>query len=305
MRERKVGSDILRYIDMHLEDKLSAAEIAAAAGYSSFYFSRIFKEEMNMTINEYVIRRKLIKASEELTAGRKVIDVAFKYGWKSHAGFTKAFKKEFGFSPSLLKVMIIEIQRIGECGMEPIFLESTEPRRSKEELFEGLIRRMKENGIKVNEKEAEKMYQYADTAYKGRKRYSGEEYVTHPISVAILLADLGADRDTIYAGLFCDVLKKGKTTLEQLKEVLSETIIGFIMEMNQFDCREVKDCSEEVILVKLAERLHNMRTVQFMDKAEWKKKAEETIELFLPMARRLENQKLINELNDLCLRYLS
>lgn len=300
----KVDSRILQYIDAHIEENLSVRKIADEAGYSEFHFSRIFKEEMKMTLKDYVIRRKLIKASEEIIAGRKIVDTAFMYGWESHSGFTKAFKKEFGFSPSLLKMMVIEMKSLGGSSMSHVFLESTKQGMSKEELFQVLVEKIRENGLQFNISEIEKIYLCADKAYAGRKRYSGEEYVTHPINVAILLADLGADIETVYAGLFCDVLRKGKISIEQLKKNLPEKTNRIIWEAQEFDNREAGSSSEEVILLKLVERLHNMRTVQFMDQAERKKKAEETIAFFLPMAREIENQKLINELNDLCIKYL-
>lgn len=299
-----VDNSILRYIDEHIEEELSVSKIANEAGYSEFHFSRIFKREMKMTLKDYVVRRKLIKASEEIIAGQRIIDVAFKYGWKSHAGFTRAFKKEFGFSPSFLRTVLIEIQALGGSGMNHVFLESTKTGINKEELFEILVEKVQEKGLGFNYKELEQIYLCADRAYAGVKRYSGEDYVTHPINVAILLADLDADEDTISAGMFCDVLKKGSMPIEQLKEILSEKVIKIMMDVNEFDSQQIEKCSEKVIIIKLAERLHNMRTMQFMEESEWRKKAEETVALFLPMARKIENQKLIDELNDISLRYL-
>lgn len=304
MKANKVSNSILRYIDEHIEEELSAGKIANEAGYSEFHFARIFKDEMKMTLKDYVTRRRLIKASEQIIAGHKIIDTAVQYGWESHAGFTKAFKKEFGFSPSFLKIMLIEIQSVGGNGMSHVFLESTKQGMNKEELFEILLEKVQENGIDFCFSEIEQIYLCADRAYTGIKRYSGEDYVTHPINVAILLADLGADKETIYAGMFCDVMKKGKMSLEKLKESLPKKVIGIIMKMEEFESKQAGESSEEVVLIKLAERLHNMRTMQFMKETEWKEKAEETIELFLPMARRIENQKLVDELNDLSVKYL-
>lgn len=304
MKTNRVSSSILRYIDEHIGEELSTSKIAKEAGYSEFHFSRIFKDEMEMTLQKYVTRRKLIKASEKIIAGQRVIDAAFQYGWKTHAGFTKSFKKEFGFSPSLLRIMLIEIQSFGGNGMSHVFLETTKSGMGKEELFEVLLKKVQENGIGFNHNEMKQIYLCADRAYVGKKRYSGEDYVTHPLNVAILLADLGADKETIYAGMFCDVMKKGNTSLKLLKEKLPEQVIEIIIGVEGFDSKRVGESSEEVVLIKLAERLHNMQTMQFMKKTEWKKKAEETVELFLPMARQIENQKLIDELNDLSIKYM-
>lgn len=70
-----------------------------------------------------------------------------------------------------------------------------------------------------------------------------------------MLADLEADKETIYAGIFCDVMKKGKMSLEQLKESLPKKVIGIIMRMEEFDSKQAEESSGEVVLVKLAERL--------------------------------------------------
>lgn len=82
---------------------------------------------MNMTVMEYVNKRRLIRASEDIVSGEKVIDAAMKYGWQSHSGFTRAFTKEFHFSPSLLKAMLYEMSVLqGGNGMNHVFLEATQ-----------------------------------------------------------------------------------------------------------------------------------------------------------------------------------
>lgn len=274
-------------------------------GYSPFYFSRIFKNEMGITLKDYVTRRKLIKASEKIVSGYRVIDAALQYGWETHAGFTKAFKKEFGFSPSFLKFMLNEIQYIGGEDMrDSCVLGTTKQGMSKEVLYDVLVGKMCENEIPYNSSELERVYLCADRAYLGVKRYSGEEYVTHPMNVAILLADMGAELDTIYAGMFCDVVKKGAVSLEQLKEQLPEEVVKVIIELEAFDFKRPEENSEQIVLIKLAERLHNMRTLEFVKKEEWKKRAKETIRLFLPMAKRIENKRLVDELCDLSVKYL-
>ena len=95
-----------------------------------------------------------------------------------------------------------------------------------------------------------------------------------------------------------------RQTLEQLKEQLPEAVAKVIIELEAFDFKQAEENSEQIVLIKLAERLHNMRTMEFMEKAEWKRRAKETIRLFLPMARRIENKKLIDELYDLSVKYL-
>ena len=183
-------------------------------------------------------------------------------------------------------------------------LGTTKQGMSKEVLYNVLVGKMCENEIPYNSSELERVYLCADRAYAGVKRDSGEEYVTHPMNVAVLLTDMGAELDTIYAGMFCDAAKKGVMSLEQLKGQLPEEIVKVIIELEAFDFKQAEENSDQVILIKLAERLHNMRTMEFMEKAEWKRRAKETIRLFLPMARRIENKKLIDALYDLSLKYL-
>ncbi len=89
-----------------------------------------------------------------------------------------------------------------------------------------------------------------------------------------------------------------------ISNILPERVVNIIKEMNSFDNKQAGNNSDEVVLIKLAERLHNMRTIQFLKEDERKQKAVETVELFLPMARQIENQRLVDELNDLSVKYL-
>ena len=150
-----VMKQILTYIEEHLEDKITTKELADFAGYSEYHFIRLFKKYTNMTVTEYVIKRKLIKASEEIIERNKIIDVAFKYGWQSHSSFTKAFNREFGFKPSLLRAVTLEINNLDGAkeasewrnSMNHVFLESTNVGKSKEELFDILIEKLNENTL--------------------------------------------------------------------------------------------------------------------------------------------------------------
>ena len=95
-----------------------------------------------------------------------------------------------------------------------------------------------------------------------------------------------------------------KESLNASEAVSYTHLVKVIIELEAFDFKQAEENSDQVILIKLAERLHNMRTMEFMEKAEWKRRAEETMRLFLPMARRIENKKLIDELYDLSVKYL-
>lgn len=189
----------LAYIEKNLEMPISVKQIAERMGYSEYHFSREFKKVMGTSIMDYVIRRKLVKASEMLISGKSVLETAVQFGWQSHGGFTKAFKREYGFSPSLLKIL----------------------------------------------------------------------------------------KETIVGRLPAEI-----------RQILMEAV--------KFDVKRdvLTEQKEGAVMVKLADRLHNMRTLDFLEENRRPQKAKETIEFFMPMAQKLGNQKIIEELNDLSLAYL-
>lgn len=276
---------ILIYIDKNINQEMSLKEIANSAGYSEYYFARSFKEHFGFSIKEYVQKRKLIRASEEILQGNRIIDVAMKFGWESHSGFSRAFKKEFDFQPSLLKVL-------GKEYLYHFFLQSIEVGTKKEELLEILKEKTENNAY------LEIAYHHACEAYSGKVRYSGEEYVTHPLNVAILLAELEADENTVLAGLFCDLHRKGNMSIQRLSDVLPEECVNIIRLLQN---QEIKD--ESVLLIRMAERLHNMRTIEFLRKEARTEKAKETLQYFLPLAKNIASKKLMNELNEIALKY--
>lgn len=289
-----VMNQVLQYIEDHLEEPLNIKLLADMAGYSEFYFIRIFKAHTNETVMEYVCRRRLIKACEDIMAGMRIIDVALKYEWKSHSAFSKSFNREFGFPPSLLRTMKLELDCIGGSCMNQIFLNTTKVGMRKEELLELLKEVVEKNEIDIDEKVLRDVYLAACKAYEGKKRYSGEEYVTHPINVAILLAELGAEHDAVLAGMFCDVTTKGNDI--ELENELPVNVWNIVKQLEEKE-------SNEAILIKLAERLHNMRTIDFISETKKAIKAKETIEIYMPLARKINNQKLTDELNNLAFKY--
>lgn len=302
MKSDVILNHAVRFIEAHIEEPITTIQIAREIGYSEFHFIRMFKACMGITVMEYITVRKLIKASEEILQGVKIIDVALKYGWQSHSGFTKAFKKAFGFYPSLLKVMIIEMDHLGGNAMNHVFLESTKIGATKEELFEILMDKVKEHKIELERETLTEICEAACKAYAGVKRYSGEEYVTHLLNVSIILAELDAESDVICAGMFCDVDRKGVVSLEYLKKQLPPDVFELVCKAAKAGI-ELSAERDDVILIKIAERLHNMRTIKFMDEGKKKEKAKETIEFFMPLVRKLGNKKLVDELNDLGMKY--
>ena len=291
---------ILDYIEAHLEEKLTNAQLADIAGYSEYHFLQLFKAHTGETVMEYICRRRLFRAMDEILAGSRIIDVAFKYGFESHSAFSRAFKREFGCSPSFLRTLRLELDCIGGNCMEQIFLNSTKLGTPKEALFEGLKELLKKNNVAVEETVLDEVYGTACKVYEGKYRYSGDEFVTHTLNVAMLLADMGADADTVLAGLFSDSSERSESV--DLSAELPENVWNIVKNIGLWHTdREI--CPEEVVLIKLAERLHNMRTIEYLAEEKRARKAKETLEFYLPLARKVNNQKLLEELNDLARKY--
>ncbi len=168
----------------------------------------------------------------------------------------------------------------------------------------------------------EKAYRIARDSHKDQKRKSGEPYIIHPLCVAIILADLEMDKETIAAGLLHDVVEDTGMTLEELaRDFGSEVafLVDGVTKLTQlsWDKDKVEIQAENlrkmflamakdirVIIIKLADRLHNMRTGQFWKPEKQKEKARETLEIYAPIADRLGISKIKIELDDLSLKFL-
>ena len=167
-----------------------------------------------------------------------------------------------------------------------------------------------------------KAYDISSKAHQEQKRKSGEPYIIHPLCVAIILAQLEMDKETIVAGILHDVVEDTKYTLDDITKIFGEEIALLVdgvtkltqlnytadkIEMQAENLRKMflamaKDI--RVILIKLADRLHNMRTLQFMKPEKQKEKARETLDIYSPIAHRLGISKVKVELDDLSLKYL-
>ena len=168
----------------------------------------------------------------------------------------------------------------------------------------------------------ERAYQLAKEAHKDQKRKSGEPYLIHPVCVAIILAELELDKETIIAGLLHDVVEDTPITLKDISEQFNEEVallIDGVTKLGQLSYSEDKmDIQAEnlrkmflamakdirVIIIKLADRLHNMRTLQYMKPEKQKEKARETMDIYAPIADRLGISKIKVELDDLGLKFL-
>lgn len=301
--KKEIITESLVYIEKNLKQKISIEEIADYVGYSKFYFSRMFKQEMNISIMEYVKERKVICALESILQGNKILDVAIEYGWESHSGFIKAFKSYYGFSPSLLYAMNLEIINLRGRNMRNYaFYEKTDEHMSKEDLFKLLERKMTEN--KLDTTELGTVYNFCQKSYANKKRYSGDEYITHLLNVSLLLVQIGSEVNVVYAGMFCDVFRKTDVLIDDIKKYLPKDVAQIIIRLRGYDIEKDGLKDEECAVIKMAERLHNMRTIEYMEESEKKRRAKETISIFMPVARKLKNEKVINELNNLSIKYV-
>ena len=164
-------------------------------------------------------------------------------------------------------------------------------------------------------------YEYADTLHKGQMRQSGEPYISHPLNVAYILAEMHADRDTICAGLLHDTLEDTNITKEDISHDFNQNIANLVdgvtklskmnfsskQDQNYANTRKIiTGITEDVriIIIKLADRLHNMRTLEFKSEFKQKENALETMEIFVPLAYYIGAYRIKSELEDLSLQYL-
>lgn len=175
----------------------------------------------------------------------------------------------------------------------------------------------------TNEDELESIHAaflFADEAHKGRTRLNNDSYISHPLSVAYILADLNVDYITIMGALLHETVNHADVTLEDIeKEFGSEVakIVGSISKINKLELADDKESSAvylrkvlvglsedvRVLFIKLADRLHNMRTIWALTPDEQKRKANETMSVLIPIAHRLGINSISSELEDLCLKY--
>ncbi|MCR6513395.1 bifunctional (p)ppGpp synthetase/guanosine-3',5'-bis(diphosphate) 3'-pyrophosphohydrolase [Clostridium sp. LY3-2] len=188
-------------------------------------------------------------------------------------------------------------------------------------MVQKLLDAINENCHNVDIELVKKAYYFAEEAHREQKRISGEPYIQHPVDVACILAELGMDTSTIAAGLLHDVIEDTDCSYEEMAKIFNEEIANLVDGVTKLGKIEYKTREEQqadnvrkmllamakdirVIIIKLADRLHNMRTLKYMSKEKQKIKAKEVLDIYAPLAHRLGMSKIKWELEDLSFRYL-
>jgi GTP pyrophosphokinase len=189
--------------------------------------------------------------------------------------------------------------------------------------IEDILNRMERYRPDLDEDLIRHAYVFGANRHQGQIRRSGEPYFTHPLAVAWILADMELDEETVSAGLLHDLLEDTKTTVDEIGEEFGPQVARLVAALTKmadfessYSSREANEAENfrrlllasmddvRVILVKLADRLHNMRTLGFLRRERQVAIAKETLEIFAPIANRLGIGSIKTEMEDLCFRYL-
>ncbi|MBE7057831.1 MAG: bifunctional (p)ppGpp synthetase/guanosine-3',5'-bis(diphosphate) 3'-pyrophosphohydrolase [Ruminococcaceae bacterium] len=189
------------------------------------------------------------------------------------------------------------------------------------EQFEALRENLKKKNPNIDLSVLEKAFNIADSMHKDQKRKSGEPFVIHPVAVATMLADMDMDMPSIVAGMLHDVIEDTPVTTDEMREMFGDEItylVDGVTKLKRIPYSTKEELQAEnlrkmflsmasdirVIVIKLVDRLHNMRTLQYMNTDSQITKARETLEIYTPLAHRLGMTKIKWELEDLCFKYL-
>ncbi|MFI9602302.1 RelA/SpoT family protein [Streptomyces sp. NPDC052043] len=189
-------------------------------------------------------------------------------------------------------------------------------------VLEPLLRIVRSNDPKIENatlRQIERAYQVAERWHRGQKRKSGDPYITHPLAVTTILAELGMDPATLMAGLLHDTVEDTEYGLDQLRRDFGDTVALLVDGVTKLDKVKFGEAAQaetvrkmvvamakdpRVLVIKLADRLHNMRTMRYLKREKQEKKARETLEIYAPLAHRLGMNTIKWELEDLAFAIL-
>ncbi|MBQ2945666.1 MAG: bifunctional (p)ppGpp synthetase/guanosine-3',5'-bis(diphosphate) 3'-pyrophosphohydrolase [Clostridia bacterium] len=188
-------------------------------------------------------------------------------------------------------------------------------------MLEILMKALRANGIKYDFEKIERAYRLAEEAHKGQKRESGDDYISHPVNVAVILSEYGSDTEAIVAALLHDTVEDTEVALDSIKKGFGKEVAELVDGVTKLGKIPYSSKEEQqietlrkmflamakdirVILIKLADRLHNVRTLQYRSPEKQRSVALETMEVYAPLAHRLGMQRMKHELEDLSIKYL-
>lgn len=219
------------------------------------------------------------------------------------------------------KITLPDIEIPEEDAIDEATLEEQKCGKTPEELFNELHSLVEKNMSAVDLAMLEKAYEVAKKAHEQQFRYSGEPYIIHPLAVAKILYDLGMDCESMSAALLHDVVEDTEVTKDELKNIFGEEVADLVEGVTKLGKVPLSTKEEQqaenvrkmlmamskdirVIIIKLADRIHNMRTLAFMKPYKRREKAQETLEIYAPIAHRLGIRAVKEELEDLAISYL-
>jgi guanosine-3',5'-bis(diphosphate) 3'-pyrophosphohydrolase len=187
--------------------------------------------------------------------------------------------------------------------------------------LESLVKVVKARNPKVDARQVLRVHAFAEDAHHGQKRLSGEDFIEHPVAVATIVADLGMDLATIQAAMLHDVVEDTTLSTEDIRTEFGEQVATMVEGLTKLDAIKFRSREQEqaenvrkmiiamaqdirILLVKLADRLHNMRTLDVFSRQKQEQKANETLEIYAPLAHRLGVHRIKWELEDLAFKAL-
>lgn len=190
---------------------------------------------------------------------------------------------------------------------------------------EKLLLKLKETLVDYSKEEIDrilKAYEFADIKHQGQKRASGEEFITHPLSVAIILAEMKVDRDMIIAGLLHDVVEDTDSTKQEISNIFGKNVSNLVagvtkisklkpLKYNESESETIRKMlvamtnDIKIIIVKFADKIHNLDTLNFLPSEKRKKIVNETLEIYAPLAGKLGMHFIKDKLEDLSLRWVN